>query len=458
MPSYNDMKKAIDQIRDRRNHYLTAEAYYEGTQSEIFTNPTWYRLLSVNGNDFRFNFSRTVVDSVLNRLEIANITGSTEQSSSKIKDVWKQNELSIDADEIHRRALVYGDAYAIVWTDKTGKTTVDYNSPLTTVMIYDDENPRVKKFAAKLWQTEDPGDYTKKIARLNMYYPDRIEKYQMNGEIDNVVSITGFMLIDTVQNPWGEIPVFHFRTTKQYGRPEHLDAYGPQDAINKLIVTHMNTVDYQGAPQRYALSGGGNDAEFEDFDEAGTAAENVGSLKNGPGELWYLRGVTKVGEFSPADHKVFTEPVKDFVRSMASLTNTPLHYFEKTGNVPSGESLRTAEAPLLKKVEDRQITFGSTWADMFRFILEIESVQDSDIVVDWAAVESMDSLDAWEVAVKKRVVGVSLEQVLIEMGYDTDLAKRIAVAENSLATITQNTNTNNVLMEQTGGNIGNTGN
>ena len=243
-----------------------------------------------------------------------------------------------------------------------------------------------------------------------MYYPDRIDKFEMFGEIENVISESGFVLIDTVENPWNEVPVFHFRTSKQYGRPEHQDAYGPQDAINKLIITHMNTVDYQGAPQRYALSGGGNNQEFEDFDDTAEAEDNIGKLKNGPGELWYLKGVSKVGEFSPADHKVFTEPVKDFVRSMASITNTPLHYFEKTGSVPSGESLRTAEAPLLKKVEDRQITFGSTWTDLFRFILKIDNETEPNVDVKWKAVESMDSLDAWEVAVKKRVVGVSLEQ------------------------------------------------
>jgi len=140
---------------------------------------------------------------------------------------------------------------------------------------------------------------------------------------------------------------------------------------------------------------------------------------------------------------------------MASITNTPLHYFERTGSVPSGESLRTAEAPLLKKVEDRQITFGSTWADLFRFILKIDNEQEPNVQVDWHAVESMDSLDAWEVAVKKRIVGVSLEQVLVEMGYDLEVAREIAAMENSIATISQNTNTNNVMMEATGGNIGN---
>lgn len=451
----SDIKKAIDTIVDRRNTYLTAEAYYEGTQSEVFPNNRWYKLLGNAGSDFRFNFARTVVDSVLNRLEIANITANTAEANKKINDIWQMNDLQIDADEIHRRALAYGDCYAIVWTDINGNITVDYNSPLTTIMVYDDENPRVKRFAAKLWQSEDPLDHTKKTSHLNMYYADRIEKYTMPGEIVNIVSHSGFALLEIVENPWNEIPVFHFRTTKQYGRPEHADAYGPQDAINKLIVTHMTTVDYQGAPQRYALSGSGNSAEFEDFEDDAAVEDNIGRLKNGPGELWYLRGVDKVGEFSPADHKVFTEPVKDFVRSMASITCTPLHYFEKTGSIPSGESLRTAEAPLIAKVKDRQITFGSTWADMFRFILKIDNETEPNVQVKWKDIESMDSLDNWEVAVKKRVVGVSLEQVLIEMGYDLEVAAAIAATEESLTTLSQNTNTNNVLMEATGGEIGN---
>jgi hypothetical protein len=412
-------------------------------------------LLGNAGSDFRFNFARTVVDSVLNRLEIANITANTDEANRQINDIWQMNDLQIDADEIHRRALVYGDCYAIVWTDIEGNITVDYNSPLTTVMIYDDERPRVKRFAAKLWQSEDPMDHTKKTSHLNMYYTDRIEKYTMPGEVINIVSHSGFILNEVIENPWGEVPVFHFRTSKQYGRPEHVDAYGPQDAINKLIVTHMTTVDYQGAPQRYALSGSGNSAEFEDFEDDAAVEDNIGRLKNGPGELWYLKGVDKVGEFSPADHKVFTEPVKDFVRSMASITCTPLHYFEKTGSIPSGESLRTAEAPLIAKVKDRQITFGSTWADMFRFILKIDNAAEPNVQVKWKDIESMDSLDAWEVAVKKRVVGVSLEQVLIEMGYDTEVAAAIAAVEDSLTNLSQNTNTNNVLMEATGGNVGN---
>lgn len=448
----SDIKKALDAIVDRRNHYLIAESYYEGLQPELFSNDAFLKLFRIDNKHFRFNFAKTVVDAVSNRLEIANIQGVTERATDEINKIWEKNDLVLDANEIHRNSLIYGDSYAIVWTDPMGEITIDYNSPITTIIIYDDENPRIKKYAAKLWQTTDSEG--KNIAKLNMYYPDRIEKYSAFGEIDMMMSATGFILSEIIENPWNEIPVFHFRTTKQYGRPEHLDAYGPQDAINKMMATHMGTVDYQGAPQRYALSGGGNSSEFEDFDETATDAENLGKLKNGPGELWYLKGVSKVGEFPAADHKVFTEPVREFVRSMASITSTPLHYFEKSGSIPSGEALRTAEAPLLKKVQDRQVSFGNAWRDLFRFILAVEGIK-SDVEVKWETVESMDSLDAWEVAVKKKVVGVSLEQILIEMGYDTEIVAEIVANESNMTDLSQNTNTNNVMMESTGGQVGN---
>ncbi len=131
---------------------------------------------------------------------------------------------------------------------------------------------------------------------------------------------------------------------------------------------------------------------------------------------------------------------------MASLTSTPLHYFEATGNVPSGEALRTAEAPLIKKVQDRQVAFGSAWKDIFRFMLRIEGIV-TDVEVNWQLVESMDSLDAWEVAIKKNVIGIPLLQILLEMGYDLEIAQRIVDQAEQSSNVTQGLNTNNVLLQ-----------
>jgi hypothetical protein len=190
----------------------------------------------------------------------------------------------------------------------------------------------------------------------------------------------------------------------------------------------MLTVDYQGAPQRYALAAGGNSNEFDDFSDDDTARENLAALQNGPGELWYLQGVSSVGQFPAADPGIFTNPVIEYVNAMASITSTPNHYFMRGATLPSGQALRVAEAPLFKKVLNRQLSFGSTWRDLFKFMFKIENIP-ADVEIKWENAESVDSLDNWDIAVRKKSVGVGLYQILLEAGYDPEIADAI-VAES----------------------------
>ncbi len=448
----SDIKKAFDHILAQRDGYVKAEAYYDGHQPEVFQSQRWNRIFRFENADFRFNFAKTVVDSVLNRLEINQVQATTQAANNYIDRVFDQTDIKIDINEIHRSALIHGDTYAIVWPDMNGQVAIDYNSPMTTAIVYDQENPRVKSFAAKMWQVETDNE---KLIKINLYYPDRIEKYEGRGDLEILTTAPAMNLVEVVPNPWNEIPVFHFRTHKPYGKPEHYDAYGPQDAINKLINTHMYTVDYQGAPQRYALSNGGNSSEFEDFNDDDTARENLGALQNGPGQLWYLQGVSAVGQFPAADPKTFTEPVMEFVNAMASITSTPTHYFTKGSYIPSGEALRVSEAPLTKKVLNRQLAFGNTWRDLFKFMLRVEGIR-AEVEIDWQNPETIDTVDQWDIAVRKKSVGMPLEQILLELGYDAEIAAQVAEASVVPTGQTQDislqatgVNANNLAVEQT---------
>jgi hypothetical protein len=442
----SDIKKAFDHIIASRDAYIKAEAYYDGNQPEVFQSQRWNRIFRFENADFRFNFAKTVVDSVHNRLDIKQVMAVEQSANDYLNTVFDQTDIKLDMNEIHRNALVYGDCYAIVWPDANGVVAIDYNSPKTTTLVYDQENPRIKSFAAKMWQIETE---TEKVIKLNLYYPDRIEKYEGRGDLEILTHAPQLALVETVPNPWNEIPVFHFRTHKPYGKPEHYDAYGPQDAINKLINTHMYTVDYQGAPQRYALANGNNTAELEDFAEDDTARENLSSLQNGPGQLWYLQGVSAVGQFPAADPATFTNPVNEFVADMAAITSTPIHYFTSGSYIPSGEALRVSEAPLTKKVLNRQLAFGSTWRDLFKLMLRIEGIT-SDVEIVWANPETIDSVDQWDIAVRKKSVGMPLEQILIELGYDTEIAAQVAEAS-----VVPTNQTENISLQATGVNANN---
>src|SRR6478609_946802 len=411
------LKNEVIALFERRKEYEEAEAYYEGVTPEVYASEGLRRAMKATGYNAHLNFCRPVVDAVSHRLEIAAIQGTSDAGTQIINDTWEFNELFIDANEIHRSALVYGEAYAIVWPDEEGNLEISWNSPLTTSILYDPNGPvgRQKLQAVKMW--EDGEGYT----RLNVYGPDTIEKYRAQGTA--VTEGTNWTHLETIENPFGQVPVFHFRTRRPYGQPEHRDGYDAQNYINKQFIQSMYVADYQGAPQRYALSKAGSSSEIADFNEGDTDRENIGSLKNGPGEFWYVNNVDQVGQFTPADPEVFWSPIKNTVRSMASLTNTPLHYFEKTGNVPSGQALRVAEAPLIKKVNERKASFGQAWREMFQFVLFANGL-DEDVQVKWVDIESLDDLERLDAGLKKRNIGFSTAQVMREMGYDEEVIER----------------------------------
>lgn len=408
------LKEQVAAVLDRRLKYEEAEAYYEGDVPETFATAALRRTFSTTGSRSRLNFCRPVIDAVNNRLEISAINGATAAAKAKIDEVWQGNELFLEAQEIHRRALTYGDCYVAVWPDENGELQVSYNSPKNMALVYDPENPRKKSYAVKVWKSGE------NQTRMNVFTEDKILKYV--AQTDTISEGTQWQPAGSVENPWGEVPVFHFRTHRPFGRPEHVDGYDAQNHINKLFITSAFTIDYQGAPQRWALSKTA-DSEMNDFDDAANERE-ASALQNGPGQMWLLKNIDQVGEFKPADPDTFWKPIEKTVRSLASLTNTPLHYFEKTGNVPSGNALRTAEAPLLKKVKDRQEAFGATWRELMRFVLKVEGVK-SDVQVLWTPVESLDELERWDVALKKINAGLSHRQALREGGYPEDQIEKI---------------------------------
>ena len=419
----------VQAVTKKANDYKLAEDYYTGNVPETFASAKLRRALRTTGHTGTQNYCRIVVDAVVNRLEVANIVCSTQAAQAKADEVWANNEMDLESVEIFRRALEYGDCYALVWPDEEGNIQISYNSPRTTALVYDPENPRKKLYAVKMWKVKpDPLSTNKPQTRMNVYTEDYIHKFVADS--DEVTEGTNWRTVGREDNPFGEIPVFHFRTHRPYGKPEHFEAYGAQNDINKLIATQMYTVDYQGAPQRYALAmDEGTDAV--DFGDDETDRENVNALRSEPGSVWYMKGIHNIGQFQPADPETFLKPIRALKESIASLTDTPFHYLERgLSGVSGGEALRVSEAPLLKKVADRQVSFGATLTEMFLFVLKIEGVK-AKVEVKWNLVESLDALGKWDVMLKKINAGLSHRQALREEGYLEDEIEKI-MAERAL--------------------------
>ena len=434
----SDLMYGIEELKEARPGYDQAQTYYDGKVPEVFTSVRLRRALAAHNIDFDLNFAKTPVNAVTNRLKIASVTSPDPATNTAISKIWQDNQLNLEMPDVFRRAGEFGDAYLMVLPveDDAGnviRVDMFYNSPQTVRVIYSEDNPRKKAYTIKRWCD---GPYL----RVELLYDDRTERWTtgQNSKGDKPNDWLHWPADPedpeswVLDHDWNEQPVFHYRTDRPYGVPEHYGAYGPQNAITKLQATHMGTVDYQGAPQRYALtetaSTDTSDLEPGDFDdgdwplnEQGVGPSDSGddsSLKAGPGEMWLLRGYKSVGQFDAANPEVFLNPINFNVRAMAQITDTPLRMFDPQSSAQrSGVSFQEEDSPFVSKIENRQMSYGATTHEAFVFALRRLGIEDPVVTVDWVPARSVSTAEGWQTVNEKIRAGVPRRQALMEAGY-----------------------------------------
>lgn len=394
-----------------------------------------------------------------------------------IEDLWEYNELGEELPNLHRNVGKYGDYYMLVWpvvgnengedakafdvkksaaalsgkaeandeqadavreddlAQAANKTIVAVDmichDPMTTRAFYDTENPRKMSYVIRSWEEGEGQNIT---VRANLYYQDRIERWVHKGrppKRKNAKSKWTPYKEDgsaaVLPNPFDQIPFFHYRTDRTYGKPDHIYAYGPQLAINKLVTSHLATVDYQSFPQRYALTDPmadngsiqGTDSDpFAPEDDEGVEDDNFSQLESDPSVVWKLEGIKNVGEFKPADAKAYLDPFDRYVKAMSQVTGIPLHFFDKTGErPPSGENIRQVNEQMNSKVETRQLGVGATHRNAFTFALNLLGHEVERVKITWRPIEVVTDLQGWQAINEKQLAGVPAEVTLIEAGY-----------------------------------------
>lgn len=455
----------VAELDEAEPDYRKAHRYAKGNVEEFFASPRLRNALRKSGTTFKLNLSKKAITSVTDRLELAalSVPGAGNEAAERfLRQVWDDNEMPLELPVAMRKTCEYGDGYFFLWMDESAGTgsgvSIDYSSPLTTRAIYDEEQPRRIDYVIKRWYIDaDRKDRDKRRQRVNLYFfgSDGSEANNTEGRIEKWITLEGTNGSDAVHwqeyteddepwplaNPFGPI-VFHLRTDRPYGVPLHIDTYGAQDAVNKLTIVWMNTIDHHGAPQRAALlegetEGGSADDDFDDFVPDGAEAAAAGfdpdrpkvdsptaNLETGPGSLWLLKNVKSVTQFSPAESDAFLKPADFFVRMMAVTSDTPLHLYDPSGDQPSGESRRSADGTLTKKVDWLILSFASTLSAMCRQILKMGDYTVPRVDVRFTPPEQVDDLDFWQTAKAKIDAGVSVRQVLLEGGYtDTQVTE-----------------------------------
>ncbi|KPL70105.1 hypothetical protein ADN00_18865 [Ornatilinea apprima] len=398
-----DLKLAFESIIEKQKDHTEKFNYYDGQQPLVYLT---YRLREIfQGLDIEFmdNWCAVVIDAVKERINLTglNVPKAHQNAMNKI---WTLNELNLEADEVHESALVTGEAFMIAWPDEKKMPKAYYNDPRLCHSFYHSDNPRELRMAAKMW-VDDDGYY-----RLTLYYPDRLEYYASTQKADQVSSHKSFKAMETpsAKNPYGKIPVFHFRLERR-GRKSDLTSVIPlQRGVNKLLNDMMVAAEFGAFKQRYVIS-----------------QVDVSRLKNAPNEVWSIPGSdgtgqgTEVGEFGATPLQNYIEAIDKLAGDMGRITRTPKHYFYHQGGDPSGEALIAQEAPLNKKAQDRIEKFSSVWRRLGSFLLELKgiNVNPMEITPVWDPVETVQPRTQAEIRLLDRQSGIPLITVCRRSGW-----------------------------------------
>lgn len=439
MPSDTDIRQnwikwALNVLTDRLEAYEDLQDYYDGDHELAFATTKWESTFGTEFEEFADNWCQVVIDAQAQRLEILGWESDDQDQADLAEEIWKRTYGSLEADDVHTQAAIKGDAFLMVWEDpdEANKAQLFFNDATEMQVFHDPENHHRIARAAKTWK-----DLSGQV-HLYIYFPLRTEKWIVpSGLTPDQAAAMGAGLMEAsdaqnlgfvrededVPNEFKQVPVFHFKNRGK-GQPYGLSELAPvipiQNAINKLWMDLMVGSEFGSFRQKWAASG----------------AMPKDGWKTGGDRIWATSDVNaKFGEFGQIDLEPMFKSIEIAVAHIAKITQTPMHYLRTSGDMPSGEALKTAESGLVEKVKDRQKHWGSQWGRAMQMALRVEGIKDpAHVWPKWRAAETRHELEQAQTAQLKSILGIPLEYLWSEhFGYTETQIEDFKKANRAIA-------------------------
>lgn len=409
MPNEYDVGHLYHEATEKESDYARAKIYAEKGGDLVARDPMLRKTLGSSSETMRFNFTGRIVKAHISRLLLGDIKAPTDISTFLADTRW-----AVQAKTHINDLCTYGDAYMLVWPYDEGILTRAVD-PISTKLIYDKEDDAPLVGVRHWCERYD----NKKATRVNLYDEFELQRWISFDqkvwtpyEDDSGDSV--------IRHDLGEVPIFHSRTSLPYGDPVHLEAYGAQDMIMRLIIAHGAAIDFMGWPQIYALyemstAGGTSDlGDTRAADESADDRTEVTRLRRDPGSIWALRA-KEIGQLTPAQAADFLDSLREYRGMASALAGTPERFFNAPGGQqPSADSQRTADSDFRQKVSELQEELTNTFQNTLGCALNLDA---DKIEVPWRPEEIAGDESFWNTALRKQEAGVSLPQTLIEGGY-----------------------------------------
>lgn len=349
--------------------------YYDGEHRASLTDEMAAMLRIDTDNtleQFNDNQCPRIIYSMTNRLEVTGITGVDDTANTWLEDMLKVNRFDGLQKRVHKATL--RDAKTFLFVDWDNARQIPqlthepaYDGMTGVLVIYPDSRSPTPIAAIKLWAVtvDKPADST----RVNMYYPDRIEKYisESGGdlqryEVEGEVWPAPWVMPDG--SPIG-VPLVPFvnraETYTQDGKSELEDAVPLQDALNRTLYSMVMSSELTAFDVRFTygfeIAGGFTPGMVQ------SVTDNGGPIANDK----------KIGidQWQAADLNAYINVATWLKREIATVTDTPMPELGGS-DAASGEALKQREAGLLGKLKGFHTDTGNSWEDALRMAGRIQ--------------------------------------------------------------------------------------
>ena len=339
---------------ERWQKYRELREYYEGIhETQLTARQRTYLQLKTH-DEFSANYMPIIVDGMASRMSVDGFDAG--EQSEQLWKWWKANRMDAKQDDTHVEAIRDGDSYVLVgWDSDLGIPKsyphMAYDGRDGMDVMYDTETNEIA-FATKRWLVESGSDAGYK-RRMNIYTPDRILRYH-----SNQLEEEGRWLLFGA-DPWvganGEplgVPVSHFKNRGRgynFGQSELEQAIPMQNALNKSVIDLLAAADTTAFR---ILTMIGADPTGIDISPGGWVY-----MMNPPAE-------GKIGFIPGEDVRPMIEIVDSFVQRIGQVSDTPLSYFQLSGQMASEGTHKQHESRMITKVKNASVRFGNSWEDV----------------------------------------------------------------------------------------------
>ena len=426
-----DLAWATDAYKRHGTHYGKYRDYIEGVQPLNFATEKFRSAFGRQFATFAYNRCAMVVDAHADRLQVEGFGADNDAISQQAQDVWDDNQMDVREGQVEQESFGMGDGYVVVELDpETGDVLIWPQYAEGIRVEYSPNRPGKVTRATRRWVEDNR-------VRLNVYLPDRIEKYISRRTTTNGTMIdvqpSDWERYEAPDEPWpvylnvkDTVPVFHFGNNARvnaYGTSELRDVVPLQDAINKTVMDMMVAMEFAAYPQRVLLN-----VDVEDD----ATADSIQRFQTGIDRMLALTGSTDrqaaIAEFSAAAMVQYLDVAEKFDQFISRVSKIPARYLTQEATAISGTSKRMDESPFVSKIEDRQRAYGSVWADVMRYALRLTGtdVEPGAIRVNWKPAAPLSEAEQIEQAMGMKEIGFAFPSILREVwGYEPDQLKTL---------------------------------